>query len=164
MLFSINKLLLVEDILTDNFNRYDLVVNYITIDNIVNRKDNFLYYHKMHFNRTKHIHKNKDLTNYGIERGIEKLKYYVELFKCNEEQNISPILIGTNYKLGDGAHRLSCAIYFNRREINVDIMIGETNPYYGLQWFRENDFIEEEIEEIEEVKRKLTEKRWLIDG
>jgi len=142
---KIYTILLNEDI-DSNFNRYDLAVNYITIDNLLKQKDCSLY-KKMH---------EKRIIGFDSEEGISQLLKYIEVFRNNEDYEA--IELYRNYTIANGAHRLACAIYFEHKDVFVDVKPGLVKRYYGIDWFKEKGFTEEELKQIEETKWEILKK------
>ena len=68
----------------------------------------------------------------------------------------SNISCNKNKLLDDGSHRLALSLYFNNRYLSLKLTDREyLIRYYGIEWFKEVGFNEEEINNIEIAKDKL---------
>ena len=66
-----------------------------------------------------------------------------------------PLIVGNNYALKDGSHRLSCHIYYNSKEIPVDVL---DTPYYkpsGIDEAIKHLYSDEEWASIIEYKNNM---------
>ena len=100
--------ILINEGIKKEFNRLDLCVNYITIDNIINSKEDYYLYGKMH---------EKRIQSFNTQKRIISFKKLIKIFKEKNENLFPPIGLYKNGTIKDGAHRLSCAIYFKNKDI-----------------------------------------------
>lgn len=173
---KINKILEISKIHGD-FNRCDVAVIYLSIDNFLKiREQPFEIYKKMQilkggFFIKKHGEElGRKLLETNIEHGIKNIQKYIRIYRDNttetmirfgpklsidESKDITnqrnrPIQIGLNNILNNGSHRLATALYFKHDTILADILdIGKFKPGYDIQWFKDRDFTEEELKQIQ---------------
>tara|TARA_Y100000588_G_scaffold322509_2_gene354600 strand:+ start:48150 stop:48749 length:600 start_codon:yes stop_codon:yes gene_type:complete len=133
--------------INDFFNRYDLIVIYLAIEQYFN-KNNIGYdlYEKMQMKRMEYRGDRNDRHNTinefkGLLKNIEKNGYDYQ----------SSITIDRNQKLCDGAHRFSSAIYFKLPVIPIKMLRQESDIIYGIDWFKNNNF---NLNELEIIKHK----------
>lgn len=126
------------------FNALDIVVKYLAIENYYNKNDfGFELYRKMQLKRV----------------GEDWNERFVNLIRSFEKgiDMDSWIKTDLSYSIHDGAHRVALALYHDYEDIPVKVFnVNIQRRYYGIDWFRENDFSESEIAII---KGKLEE--WL---
>jgi len=153
---KINDLLIKESILTDKFNRYDILVKYYTIKEYLNANPSaFDLYSKMQIARMGNRIDNIDLSIEIFKKYIAFYIFYKGVKSRGILVDIKPILIGKDDKMLDGSHRLSCSIYFNENEINVERQDRSSNVPYNKEWFKQNKFTEKELELFEEIKKEI---------
>ena len=136
----------------NKFNRYDIIVRYLAIEEFYGKNNiGFNLYKKMQEKRgyLKRIdHKdNKD--------SLEKFKELIKNIKTKGFDINSLVPVDRNQQLYDGSHRLACALYFNQNLIPLKIGKFEFNTDYSLDWFRKKGFSENEIQLIEAKKREI---------
>lgn len=130
----------------NDYNAIDIIVKYLAIEN---------YYGLNNFgfdlyNKTQRIRTNKDWDN-RFKKLIESIesKYDVSSF----------VETDLNYSIHDGAHRTALALFHNIDELPLRLF--NTSLYrrtYNLDWFKENNFTDEEIFIIEEKLKELLKK------
>jgi hypothetical protein len=125
------------------FNRYDVVMRYLTIEKIVNGYENALdEYNMMQKKRV-----NGDTADQFLE--------LIASIRENEFSTKYPLPIDLNANLIDGSHRLACALYFNIKKIPYTVIQENSNIQYGLSWFREYEFSERTLIDLERTKKTL---------
>lgn len=126
------------------FNRYDIIVRLLAIENYYNENNyGFELYKKMQIKRnTYKTHNETRFIN------------LIDSFKKEGLKNI-PIKVDKNLKLIDGSHRIACIIYFNCNQIPIALLPIKQNVNYSLSWFKNNGFTTEEINKIEEKANKV---------
>ena len=132
------------------FNRMDVIVRYLAIENYYDKNDyGFILYNKMQYKRNP----NKKEVNW-IER-------YTNLIESIERFGFHPtnyVEIDENHQLIDGSHRLACALYYNEKDVSIKISSRKIKVDYGIEWFKENGFASEEIEIIKKKKNEILRK------
>lgn len=115
------------------YNGQDIVVKYLAIENYYNRNDfGFELYRKM---QTKRV--GEDWT--------ERFRQLILSFEAGMDLQ-SWIKTDLDYSIHDGAHRLAVALYHDIKSIPVKIFnLRQQRRYYGINWFKDNGFSEEEI-------------------
>lgn len=128
----------------DNFyNAVDIVVKYMAIENYFGINNNgFKLYQKM---QEKRINENWNNRFISLIKNVEKNGY-------NENSFIETDI---NYSIHDGAHRLALALFFGIKDLNIKVFNTEkSRRIYNINWFIENGFTKEEVEQI---KLKMSE-------
>ena len=122
--------------LNGEFNALDVVVKYIAIECYYGINDYGMnLYRKM---QTKRV--NEDWT--------ERFDNLIKSFEHGIDMN-SWIKTDVNYSIHDGAHRLALSLYHGYKTVPVKIFNVEiSRRYYGINWFIENGFTDQEIEII----------------
>ena len=121
------------------FNRYDLIVRMLAIDNYYGLNDfGFNLYLKMQ-NIRKLTHK------YIPDDMTFDTKIFSDLIKSFEQEGFKedyPIHVNRFMELVDGSHRFSLALYKNINKIPIILSSNmyDCRFYYGINWFKENGF------------------------
>ena len=142
--------LLLRQLRNGSFNRYDLIVIYMAIEQFYSKNDfGFSLYEKMQKKRMEYRGDKNDRHNtidefIGLLNNIEKNGFDYQ----------SVITIDKNQQLCDGAHRFSSAIYFKIPVISVKVLREKSVIVYGINWFKKYQF---NTEELEMIKRKKDE-------
>lgn len=145
--YPVSKLL-PKQYLNGQFNRMDLAVRYMAIENYFSENQyGFKLYNKMQYHRVGNDYNSEE----RFKRLIESI--YKNGFDCN-----SKITIDTNGNLLDGAHRLALSLYFKEQDISVNISTSKSTPKYGINWFKNNNFSADEIELIENKYLEICER------
>lgn len=132
----------------DEYNAFDIVVKYLAIENYYKQNDfGLALYRKM---QTKRV--GEDWT--------ERFQELMVSFESGMDPQ-SWIKTDLDYSIHDGAHRLALALYHDIKEVPVKIFnLRQQRRYYGIKWFRDNDFSEEEIgiirNKYEEISKKCS--------
>ncbi|MAH48857.1 hypothetical protein CMI37_23725 [Candidatus Pacearchaeota archaeon] len=148
----------------DKFCRLDLVVRYIFLEGFYGKRDFSeakKLYEKMQFHRCSTLrHPNGNL----FTKDFEKLAKSFESKGYLEEH---PLLVNKNKYLLDCSHRAACSLFFGVEKIPYEVRedwravlynkkVNEKTYFnYGLKWFKENGFTEDEINTIEAKRRDL---------
>lgn len=116
------------------FNALDIVVKYLAIENYYNFNSyGFELYHKMQMKRVG-------------EDWRERFKALIASVEEHGFNKSSWIKTDVDYSIHDGAHRLALAVYHNIDEVPVKVFnLQVQRRYYGVNWFKENDFTDYEI-------------------
>ena len=124
------------------FNRYDLVVIYLAIEQYYKKNQvGFALYEKMQKKRMKYRN-DFDNRDFNVERFIAEILLNIEKKGYDYRHSIT---LDINQQLCDGAHRLSAAIYFNLPVLSVTILRSKSNIFYGIDWFKSNHFTSDEL-------------------
>jgi len=132
------------------FNRYDIIVRYLAIENYYKKNETgFALYKKMQVAR-----KGGDYN--------ERMDTFKELIQSYEKgyKRESHILLDSNLCLIDGSHRIALGLYNKFHEISCFVEPQSRHIKYGIDWFIENKFSLEElnllIEKFREIKQEVT--------
>lgn len=132
------------------FNRYDLFVILLLMDDLVFKKgtDGINLYKKMQINRAK----NDSLEIQERDNPDKRIVEFTD--KINSFNTKIPIICGKMGCLFDGAHRLSVALFFN---LDIDVIVRNNIylPFFGLKWFEENGFDSNEVMLIKQKKEDV---------
>lgn len=131
----------IKNFITDE--HIDIIVRYLYIEAYLEDKDYEKYkklYEKMMYKRVGKSYFNE----------FNKI---IDSFKNNGYLKKYPIPVNTKNKMLNGSHRLACCLYFN---INPYVYVfDEPDHNYTIDWFKENDFTNNEIVEIINKKNEL---------
>ena len=135
-----------------DFNRYDIVVRLLAIEDYFGENDfGFDLYRKMQDNRVRPGYAKTAVIRF--QELIKSIKEY------GYDEN-SEIIVDCNLRLIDGAHRVALAIYHNISKVKIRILKKSSDIDYGLKWF-EQCFNSEECNLIAEQLEELS-KRWFF--
>ena len=138
------------------FNRYDLIVRILAIDNYYGLNDfGFDLYLKMQ-NIRKLTHK------YIPDDVTFETNGIIALIKSFEKEGFKedyPIHVNRFMELVDGSHRFSLALYKNIKKIPIILSSNmyDCRFYYGINWFQENGFNNHEIDIIQNKYKMIKE-------
>ena len=146
----LNKLpesFVIDETLPSGFNRYDVIVRLLSIENYQNDKTyDFKLYKKMQDLRV--AEKNFETVDY-----VSRFKHLIDSFEERGFDKNSPIILNSQSRLINGAHRLAISLYYNISHLPCVYSrnINELNTIceYGIEWFIKNNFNFEEISIIE---------------
>ena len=118
------------------FNRFDIIVRYLAIENYYGKNDfGFKLYNKMQLKRLKQEDNKCEETFRNLIKSYEEKGYEMTSYiECDNEFN-----------LFDGSHRLSLNIYHDIENINVRVIAFSPDINYGIDWFYDNGFSDEDI-------------------
>ncbi len=131
----------IRDFITDE--HVDIMVKYLYVK---------AYVEKENYDKYKKMYKKMQLKRVGY-LDIDSFNIIIESFMKNGYLKEFPIPINKKGKILNGSHRLSCCLYFNINPYVVEF--DEEDHTYDLEWFKNNDFSLEEINEIISVKNGL---------
>jgi hypothetical protein len=138
---KVNKLLS-KQLRNERFNRYDLIIIFIAIEQYYDKNSiGYDLYEKMQKKRMEYRGDKDDRHN-----TIEVFKGLLNNIEKNGFDYQSTITVDRNQHLCDGAHRLTCAIYFKVPVISVKVLRTNSDITYGIDWFRNYHFNSEELE------------------
>ncbi|MDR2207302.1 MAG: hypothetical protein LBE36_14220 [Flavobacteriaceae bacterium] len=131
----------------NKFNRYDIIVRYLAIENFYEKNDfGFDLYKKMQINR---------VGNGRGEKSTEKFKELIYSYEKNGYDSSSEIELYADLHLIDGSHRIALALYHEIYEISCKVRSDVVNIFYGIEWFIEKGFSVEEIKKIQEKYEEI---------
>ncbi|MFH1866979.1 MAG: hypothetical protein ABIJ81_02760 [Patescibacteria group bacterium] len=137
----------VGELLSDS--HYDVFVKYgyarKIASGVLDEEYNFWtdFYDKMQIKRAGFSHR----------EGFDKM---IQEFAQNGFDPAHPIPIDENYNFFDGSHRVACAALFDARP-KVAIYKASAHSY-DRQWFQDNNFTNEQLERVDEIKKQLFDK------
>jgi len=139
-------ILLAKQVVNNTFYRYDLIVRFMAIDAFLNNKrEGIELYNKMQVKRGGSDHKNP----------WKIFKELIISFKNKGADRGYPILVNSDLHIVDGAHRLACALYFNEKYVPIKINKKLGFSPYGIDWFKNQDFSNEELKIIHQKKNEI---------
>lgn len=126
------------------FDRIDMVVRFMFIADYFGQASGYydLYAHMQK--------KRLGLKRHEIWTKMQNFRALIASFEEKGFLEDYPIVVDSDYRLIDGAHRLACALYFNIEKIPVVVKVRTDDRPYGLKWFSDNGFT---LAEIEMLKR-----------
>jgi hypothetical protein len=140
------NLLLSKQTRSTYFNRYDLMIRYMAIESFM-LDDNF------EFELYNRMQKKRDTSEY---KNPEKVfKNLISSFKMIGFDLYSPIIVDEEMHVINGAHRLSCALYFGVKLVPIRIFRGSFKTYFGIDWFKKNEFSDADINLLEKKKENI---------
>lgn len=130
------------------FNRYDIIVRYLAIENYYGQNSyGFSLYKRMQAARI-----NENWVESSFNRFIKLIKSYDN----NGYDMSSEIELDKKLKLIDGSHRVSLALFHKQYRIPCKVRPVFGNVYYGLEWFIEKGFSLKEIEILHSTYKKIS--------
>ncbi|PTY40507.1 hypothetical protein [Brachyspira hampsonii] len=129
-----------------DFCAYDTIVRYKFIEEYLN--DNKSTYWRDIYVKMQ----TKRIGSYNLDAFYNLINSFISI-GYDFDSNIS---CNKNKLLDDGSHRLASCLYFNNRYLSLKLTDREyLIRYYGIEWFKEVGFTEEEINNINIAKDKL---------
>lgn len=149
--------LLVQQFIDETFNRFDVIVRVLAVENYYGKNDYGMnLYGKMQ--RIRNPNSNKG--NYD-ELAIPRFKTLIESVEKNGFDSNSEIIVDKNLKLVDGAHRLSLAVFHNIKNVKIRIVDEDKSEIlYGESWFLQH-FLASEIQLIKQKLNNLS-PEWFV--
>ncbi len=139
--------------LEEGYNRLDIVVRYLAIEEYFGEsRIGYDLYLKMQSKRKKQESPEE------ISMRLERFKEIILNWQENGYDSESKISCDCNLHLLDGSHRLALALYFGTLKMYCICYGYEKKIDYGLNWFIEHGFSEEEIKQILIKANELLEK------
>lgn len=129
--------------------RSDIIVRYIGVEHYVKTGEVAPLYEKLQKRRMATLARGRDVT-YNPNR----LTRLVDSFKEIGFNRGTPIIIGLNEQIIEGAHRLACCMYFNIDPVPIERWMDQNGSQEHCAWLREN-FDEEELVAINKKKEEL---------
>jgi hypothetical protein len=132
--------------------QYDINGEYQNMDGVVRYLAIKNYYGKNNigFNLYEKMQKNRISENWNA-----RFKELIASFEKNGFLPEFPIVVGSNYMIMNGSHRLALAVYHKINYVPIKVMPQFKDRRYSIQWFQENDFSKKELQIIKEAKSKL---------
>lgn len=122
------------------FNRYDMIVRLLAIENYYGKNDfGWDLYRKQQNTR-----KGEDWQN-----AESRFRALIKSYEKNGYDESSEICIGADLRLWDGSHRMALAMYHKHYNISCQVMPTSRSIYYGINWYLENNFSLDEIAKIQ---------------
>ncbi|MDJ0702387.1 MAG: hypothetical protein QNJ46_03825 [Leptolyngbyaceae cyanobacterium MO_188.B28] len=126
------------------FSRMDILVRHLAIEEYFGENNiGFSLYNRMQKVRI------------GKNNCEENFRSLIKSFSEKGFDKYSEVLVDSFLNLIDGSHRIALSLYFGNPEISLRILPQKLPSYYGIDWFRENGFSEEEIEVIENKRLEV---------
>ena len=125
----------------DYFLRYDAIVRLLAIEN---------YYQLNNFGFD--LYKRMQCARLGIEDSnqyVVRFKALIKSYECEGYKKTSKILLDNDYSIIDGSHRFAMALFYKQSSIAAKVFKNSKRTFYGLDWFKQNGFNEEECLIIE---------------
>lgn len=131
------------------YNRYDMIVRLLAIECEKGINDfGWDFYRRMQTARV------------GDDRLEDRVVRFKNLIKSYDEggyDSNSEIELDSDFHLIDGSHRMAMAIFHHLSTINVKVRPYKTNCYYGIDFFKDNGFSDNDcrliMDRLYEVKR-----------
>lgn len=138
--------------INNKFSRYDILLRYVTIKEIIDGGDSLRsYYERMQRERSKAGTYHADTYNY--------LKELVVSIQSEGFNDRHPIILSEEGLLLDGAHRLALALYFEEETVSVVVRPIRKQVQFGRQWFVEHGFDEKILQLLDVTKDELFRER-----
>lgn len=131
----------------EDFDAYDIILRYKVVEELSEKNCSIweILYKKM-----------QDQRGFGDIQNIERFKFLIKsIEKCGLNKKFT-ILIDENGVIVDGAHRLACHIFHGEQYCSISL-VQQQFQYrnYGIKWFVENGFSNEEVNMLEFEKNDL---------
>jgi len=124
------------------FNRYDVIVRLLAIENYYQLNDyGYDMYKKMQAKRQ---------PGADVDRYLSIFIQLIQSYDNSGYDNSSEIQLDKYNKLYDGSHRMALAFFHKQYVLSCQVLPIVANVFYGLRWFKENGFNKQEMEEIEQ--------------
>ena len=126
----------------NGFNRYDMIVRLLAIENYYQLNDyGYDLYKKMQAKRQ---------PGADIDRYLATFIRLIQSYNNSGYDNSSEIQLDKYNKLYDGSHRMALAFFHKQYVISCQVLPIVANVFYGLRWFKDNDFNTQEIAVMEQ--------------
>ena len=138
------------EMVNGSFNRYDIAVRYLAIENYFGANDfGFELYRKMQERR---------IASAGFgEQAVSRFKELLQSYQAGGYDKTSRITLDKTLGLVDGSHRIAANIYFHEPMISA-LSLGVDNPVdYSIDWFIGSGFTHAEIDTIKDKAAELAE-------
>ena len=149
--------LLVQQFIDGNFNRLDVIVRVLAVENYYGKNDYGMnLYGKMQRARNLNINNGK-----YDELAVPRFEALIESVEKNGFDASSEIIVDRNLKLVDGAHRIALAIFHHIKEVKIRVVDEDKSGIrYGEVWFLQH-FLASEIQLINQKLNNLS-SQWFV--
>lgn len=121
------------------YQRYDIIVRLLAVENYYGKNDfGWDLYRKQQAARKAEDWKNSE----------PRFRALIKSYNEKGYDTSSEIEIGSDLRLLDGSHRMALSLYHRHYQIACQVMPRCRQVYYGINWYIENGFSIEEIENI----------------
>ena len=142
----------------DKYNRMDLIVRYLAIEDYFKKNDyGFNLYNKMQKTRIP-----GGISKHGNIVSENNFKQLISSFINNGFNCNNKIELDSQLRLDDGAHRLALSAYMEITDVPIKIIPNKQDVVYGIKWFENNQFTQNEIKLIENKKSEIFKKLGLL--
>lgn len=121
--------LMLQQYIDGEFNRFDIIVRLLAVENFYRNNDyGFRMYEKMQEKRVREGYSSV---------AVKRFKALIDSFEQKKYDGKSEIIVDSNLRLIDGAHRMALAIYHKipNVKIRIDKCVRDIN--YGIEWFQQ---------------------------
>lgn len=136
----------------NKFNRYDIVVRYLAIEEFFGKNNIGFYLYKKIQEKRGFI---KIVDHRSKEDSLERFKNLILNVEKNGFDEFSLIPVDKNQTIMDGSHRVALALFFDVPLIPLKLYKKEFKVDYSMEWFRKNNFSDEEINIIENKRKEI---------
>lgn len=145
------------DLFTINYQRLDVVVKYLAIENYYGKNNyGFSLYQKLQALRSGQSENMPEQYEIYSRETFNNLIHDIEK---NGWDDTSEISLDNRLFLADGAHRLAASLYFGVPEIRVQVIDEKIEIVpFSIEYLRDGGFTEAEISIIQEKARELVDK------
>lgn len=131
--------------------RHDVIVRFIAVEHYMLMGIVDPLYKKLQERRMATMAKGRK-----VSYNPKRLTRLVDAFKRDGFRANTPIILGLNEQIIEGAHRLACCIYFNINPVPIEKWSDKNGSQEHRSWFIQN-FTEEELKIIDKKKEELYE-------
>lgn len=118
------------------FLRYDMILRLISVEK---------YYKDPHYDFNLYYRMQDARMGKGwADKSVDVFKKLIESYKNNGYDENSEITLDKNLNLIDGSHRMALAFFHGCKTISAKVLPEIYDIYYQIEWFRINDFSEDE--------------------
>lgn len=143
--------LLIQQYINGKYNRMDIIVRLLAVENYYHMNEyGFELYEKMQETRVREGYS---------DASVKRFKALIESFEQKGYDKKSEIIVDSNLRVIDGAHRLALAIYYKVPDIKIRIDKSIRDISYDIEWFQQY-FLPEEYKILEE-KLKAVSADWI---
>ena len=143
--YDVRELFFQENCIT-GFNRYDMIVRLLAIEN---------YYGKNNFGFTLYKKQQETRKREDWRNAETRFRELIESYDKNGYDNNSEITLNKDLYLWDGSHRIALAMYHRNYQISCQVIPDTVRSSYGINWYVENSFTLNEIQQIQERYYRL---------
>lgn len=144
--YEVKMLYMLQDT-ESGFNRLDMIVRYLAIEEYYGKNNfGFQLYRKM---------QGKRINLSYVDESEEKFRKLILSWETKGYDKQSGISLDSRLLLIDGSHRMALALYHGYNKISCKIYKRKVNYLYGVDWFVENGFTNDEIEKILSKEKEI---------